>query len=295
MTVAPNSDAADLGRQYPEWLPWLTVIEQVLREAADTKWEAFVPEPPQAQENKVPLLAGATLGLEPAAVGAWSQQLLRAAYQSGAPKMATLHRAKLARVNTMDLFNASLCQNWQVLRETAVDLGVDADPLQAVAALVPVPFLQACNRRWQPSINESWTEGYCPVCGAWPAFAEVRGIERGRYLRCGRCGGNWQAQCLNCSYCGMTDHKELVSLVPEKSASNAVIEACKRCLGYMKTFTTLQGSAPVNVMVDDLASVDLDIAALELGYRRPAGAGYGLDIKVVNKPRLSETIPSWIT
>jgi FdhE protein len=265
MTRSLDRGASDLGREYPEWLPWLTVIEQVLREATDIKWEAFVPEPPESQVTKAPLLAGATLELEPAAVAAWSQRLLRAAYQSGAPKMATL------------------------------DLGVEADALQAVAALVPVPFLQACNRRWQRSISESWTEGYCPVCGAWPAFAEVRGIERGRYLRCGRCGGNWQAQCLNCSYCGMTDHKELVSLVPEKSASNAVIEACKRCLGYVKIFTTLQGSAPVQVMVDDLASVDLDIAALELGYRRPAGAGYALDVNVVNRPRLSETIASWIT
>lgn len=295
MTVSLDRSAADLGRQYPEWLPWLTVIEQVLREATDIKWEAFVPEPPESQVTKVPLLAGATLNLEAAAVGAWSQRLLRAAYQSGAPKMATLDGAKQARLHAVDLFKSSLCQNWPYLREAAVDLGVEADALQAVAALVPVPFLQACNRRWQRSVSESWTEGYCPVCGAWPAFAEVRGIERGRYLRCGRCGGNWQAQCLNCSYCGMTDHKELVSLVPEKSASNAVIEACKRCLGYVKIFTTLQGSAPVQVMVDDLASVDLDIAALELGYRRPAGAGYALDVKVVNRPRLSETIASWIT
>jgi FdhE protein len=295
MTRSLDRGASDLGREYPEWLPWLTVIEQVLREATDIKWEAFVPEPPESQVTKAPLLAGATLELEPAAVAAWSQRLLRAAYQSGAPKMATLDGAKQARLHAVDLFKSSLCQNWPYLRDAAVDLGVEADALQAVAALVPVPFLQACNRRWQRSISESWTEGYCPVCGAWPAFAEVRGIERGRYLRCGRCGGNWQAQCLNCSYCGMTDHKELVSLVPEKSASNAVIEACKRCLGYVKIFTTLQGSAPVQVMVDDLASVDLDIAALELGYQRPAGAGYALEVNVVNRPRLSETIASWIT
>ena len=56
----------------------------------------------------------------------------------------------------------------------------------------------------------------------------------------------------------MTDHEELIALVPEKSGLNAVIEACKRCLGYVKTFTTLQGSPPATVMVDDLASVDLE-------------------------------------
>ena len=77
--------------------------------------------------------------------------------------------------------------------------------------------------------------------------------------------------------------------------ANAAIDACKRCLGYVKTFTTLQGSPPANVMVDDLASVDLDIAALEQGYRRPEGAGYSLDIKIVPKAGFSERILSWRT
>ena len=93
----------------------------------------------------------------------------------------------------------------------------------------------------------------------------------------------------------MTDHNELVSLVPEKSGSNGVIDACKSCLGYVKTFTTLQGSAPVKVIVDDLASVDLDIAALESGYLRPVGAGYTLDVGVVTKPSLRGRIASWLT
>jgi FdhE protein len=284
MTTSLNTAVLDLGRQYPEWQPWLTVIEEVLREATDAKWEAVVGEPPQSQESKVPLLAGATLSMDITAVGRWSERLMRAAYLSGAPKMSTLNGVQHKRLNSVDLFKSSLCQNDKWLREAAVELDVDADALQAVALLIPVPLLQACNRRWASSVAESWTEGYCPVCGAWPAFAEVRGIERSRYLRCGRCGGGWQAQCLSCSYCGMTDHEELVSLVPEKSSSNAAIEACKRCLGYVKTFTTLQGSPPANVMVDDLASVDLDIAALEHGYKRPQGPGYCFDIMVVDKP-----------
>ena len=74
----------------------------------------------------------------------------------------------------------------------------------------------------------------------------------------------------------MTDHNELVSLVPEQGGTTRVIEACKRCLGYVKTFTTLQGSPAAKVILDDLASVDLDIAALEHGYQRPHGTGYSL-------------------
>jgi hypothetical protein len=37
-------------------------------------------------------------------------------------------------------------------------------------------------------------------------------------------------------------------------------------------------------MLDDLASVDLDVAALEQGYRRPQGPGYSLDVTLVDKP-----------
>jgi FdhE protein len=295
MITVSHDRLRDLGREFPEWRPWLTLVEEVLRATRDSKWEAFVPEPPASQASKVPLLAGAKLVLEITAVGGWFERLIQTAYRSGAPKMSTLNGIQQNRLNTVDLFKFSLCQNGKWLQETAIDLGVDADALQAVMLLAPIPFLQACNRLWAPSISEGWMEGYCPVCGAWPAFAEMRGIERSRYLRCGRCGGGWQAQCLSCSYCGMTDHEELISLVPEKSGSHAVIDACKCCLGYVKTFTTLQGSPPAKVMVDDLASVDLDIAALEQGYRRPAGAGYWLDIKIVHKPSLRGRIRSWRT
>jgi FdhE protein len=295
VTTLSNDRLRDLGREFPEWRPWLTIVEVVVRETRDAKWEACVPEPPALQGSKVPLLAGARLALEITAVAGWCERLIQTAYRSGAPKMSTLNGIRQKRLNTVDLFTFSLCQNGKWLQETAMDHGADTDAFQAVTLLAPIPFLQACNRRWAPSISESWLAGYCPVCGAWPAFAEMRGIERRRYLRCGRCGSGWQAQCLSCSYCGMTDHEELIALVPEKSGANAVIEACKRCLGYVKTFTTLQGSPPAQVMVDDLASVDLDIAALEQGYRRPVGAGYALDINIVNKPSGSGRILFWRT
>lgn len=194
--------------------------------------------------------------------------------------MSTLKAVKRVRLNYAELFKASLHQDHDALGQIAADLAVAADALQVIAALVSVPFLQACNRRLRSAISQSWIEGYCPVCGSWPAFAEVRGIERSRYLRCGRCGAEWQLHCLSCPYCGMSDHTQLVSLVPEKTGSNCVIDACKRCLGYVKTFTTLQGNPPAKIMLDDLATVNFDLAALEQGYKRPEGSGYSLETTV---------------
>jgi len=275
--TAIDTGLQDLKRQHPEWEPWLTVVQEVLSEATNSEWDAFVPVRTEAQQSKVPLLAGIALALEQRLVGRLLEKLIRIAHRSGTREMATLEPVLHADLDFLNLFQASLRQDSDRLREIAADLGADSEAFQAVAALLPVPLLHACNRRWASSKSASWVEGYCPVCGAWPAFTEVRGIERSRYFRCGRCGGEWQAQCLFCPYCSMNDHHELVSLVPEKSGSNSVIDACKRCLGYVKTFTKLQGSPAARVMLDDLATVDLDVAALEQGYKRPQGAGYSLD------------------
>jgi FdhE protein len=280
--TAIDTGVQDLGRRHPEWKPWLAVVEEVLGETATSKWDAFVPDCPSSQQSKVPLLTGAALALDMRSVLGLLDQLIRTACRGGTAKMATLEPVLNAEWDVGVLFRASLCQDGERVKETAAVLGADPEALQAVVALVALPFLQACNRRWASAKSTSWMEGYCPVCGAWPALAEVRGIERSRHFRCGRCGAGWQAHCLFCPYCGMTDHNELVSLVPEKSGANSVIEACKRCLGYVKTFTTLRGSPPAKVILDDFASVDLDVAAFEQGYKRPQGAGYALNVTLIN-------------
>jgi FdhE protein len=265
-----------LRRQHPEWEPWLGVVDEILREAATPAWDAAIPAV-QAQQPAVPLLTGAALTLQVGSVRRLFDRLIRLASRMGTPEMATLKAALHADMEIVPLFTASLCQDSDRISEIAAVSAVDAEALYAVVALLPVPFLHACNRRWASSISPSWVEGFCPVCASWPAFAEVRGIERKRYFRCGRCGGEWHARALYCPYCAMSDHDELVALVPEKGGSGT-IEACQRCLGYVKTFARLQGCPPGTVMLDDLASVDLDIAAFENGFSRPSGSGYALGI-----------------
>jgi FdhE protein len=289
--MAPDTALHGLKRQRPEWEPWLAVVEEILREAGSSTWDVAVPgsgtEAPgakaAARQTAVPLLAKATIHVQTNSMRRLLERLIRIASLSGTPKMATLAAALGEDLDVLMLFTASLCQDSERVTEVAAASGADAEALQAVIALLPVPFLHACNRRWASSISESWVERYCPVCGSWPAFAEVRGIERSRYLRCGRCGGAWHAHALSCPYCAVRDHDALVSLVPETAGAQAVIEACTRCLGYVKTFTTLQGCPPGTVMLQDLASVDLDVAALEQGYTRPPGTGYFLQVTVTDK------------
>ena len=272
-----------LKRQRPEWEPWLAVIEEIVRETASPRWDASVPAGVQPRPDGPPLVAGAMLAVPANSVRRLLKRLIRVASLSASPNIASLDRALDADLDVLTLFNASLCQNSDRIEELAATRGADAAGLQAVAALVPVPLLHACNRRWAASISRSWVEGYCPVCGAWPAFAEVRGIERTRIFRCGRCGGEWHARLLSCPYCTEGSHDALVSLVPENGESHGTIDACTSCHGYVKTFTRLRGCEPDTVMLEDLASVHFDVAALEQGYTRPSGAGYPLEVSVTDE------------
>jgi FdhE protein len=276
---APGPMLATLKRQRPEWEPWLAVVEEVLQENQWRIWSGAVPNA-AVPSGAAPRLAGAVITVSSREVQRLLDRLLRKASRSGTPQMATLEHVSDAKLDILDLFAATVCQDVDRLVEIAAACGAEPGAFQAVAALLPVPFLQACNRSWATTVPEDWVEPYCPVCGAWPAFAEVRGIERSRYYRCGRCGGEWHAHGLSCPFCETTDHRDLDALVPESPGASAVVDACTRCRGYVKTFNRLQGCAPLAVLLEDLGGVALDVAALEQGYHRPAGAGYAFEIEV---------------
>lgn len=268
-----------LQRRQPEWSPWLAVVEEVHRETTDTCWELAVPDRPEARAH-VPLLSGAVVSIEEAAVRRLLQRLIRVGARAGTRKMGTLSRALEDGDDVEALFAASIRQVSNPIMATAAARGADPEAFQAIVSLVSVPFLHACGRRWTSGIPDDWMDGYCPVCGSWPAFVEVRGIERSRYLRCGRCGSQWYARALRCAYCGTTDHDELARLLPEKAVTPGAIDACRKCHRYVKTFTRLQGCAPATVMLEDLGTVDLDVAALEQGYSRPEGNAVSIDVAV---------------
>jgi len=270
----------DLRRRRAEWAPWLAIVAAVAEESGTPACDAAVPAATDAGDTVVPRLAGSTIAIHRTAVRGFLDRLLRRA--SGvSPKMATVQRAIAADVDVLQLFAASVSQDAEPVEAVAAASRSDPEALQSIVSLLAVPFMHACARRFAPSLSASWVQGYCPVCGSWPAFAEVRGIERTRSYRCGRCGADWHARALCCPYCEMIEHDELVSLIAEKSELNATIDACNRCRGYVKVFTTLQGCPPEAALVEDLASVELDLAAIDAGYARPPRPGYDLAVRVI--------------
>ena len=221
----------------------------------------------------VPWLARMQLRVKGEAIVRWLEDLAGSAQWGSAP---TRKHTRFTPEQARALFEAALNMNDDRLDGYAAGAGAETHAFRALFALLPIPFLHACARRMSPAMR--WSEGYCPLCGAWPAFAENRGIERSRHLRCGRCGSGWRAPGLRCVYCGLTRHDSLGALVAQQNESQAKVEVCNQCHGYLKAFVVLEGCAPAQVMLDDLDSVALDIVAATRGYRRPTGLGYRLDV-----------------
>jgi FdhE protein len=47
------------------------------------------------------------------------------------------------------------------------------------------------------------------------------------------------------------------------------VEICRACRGYLKSVSTLRAWAGDEVVLADVATIDLDFVALERDYRRP--------------------------
>jgi FdhE protein len=270
-----------LRAEHPEWRPLLAVIEEALREAERPQWARFVPALEHPGPGGRPLLDGAVINVAPRLVGRWVRHILGVAASAGTEVEPLARRVRTGCVDTLLLFESAVSQDVDRFHEVAL---VEEDHhrlLQGLASLLAMPMLQSCRRAWADRVPTDWAYGYCPICGGWPALAEVRGLDGARHLRCGCCGGDWRTEWLRCPFCGEGDHEKLGSLVSPDKLERETIEVCDRCSGYVKTLTTLGPIPPEHVVLQDLATVVLDIAALERGYRRPAAKGHEVAVSVV--------------
>ena len=283
ISAGARRQLATLAQSQPESGPWLALVGEALREAEAPAWDraAAAVALRADQAGPVPLLAGATVPLERGPTEDWVRRLLALAGNAGPDAAALGEAAGSGRLDAIALLEAAINQETNRLGGLAVALGVERDALAAVAQLAAMPLLQACRRRLGGAVSPDWSAGCCPVCGAWPAMAESRGLERARRLRCGRCGADWGMVALRCPFCGTTDHQQLATLVSESDGEARRVETCAHCRGYLKTLATLRPWAGDEVCLADLATVDLDLAALERDYARPDAPPVDLGVRLV--------------
>jgi FdhE protein len=181
-----------LAQQTSEWQSWLQVLAETLRAAQHPAWNRAAQECDRERPAATALLDGVTLTVDPRLARDWIRRLLEVAAASGSrDAWALTVAARANRLDALAFLEAAVCQDDPRLTELSRSVGADPQALGALGHLAALPLLQACGRHLAGHVTPTWPHGYCPICGAWPALAEIRGLQRARRLRCARCGGDW--------------------------------------------------------------------------------------------------------
>ncbi len=289
MPVAPTgAELERLAATDPTVAPLARLQVVALRVAEDPAWAAGIPDlPAPAAGGATPRLHDTRLVVDVDRLRALLRQLAATLDSGGHPEGARLGRLfASSELDPTVVLRASLLHDDSAIE--AIAARADADPavLGVLAQAAALPLLAACGRRAAGALAlEPWPHGYCPTCAAWPTLGEVRGLARELVLRCGRCGSGWAYGHRRCPFCGHLEEHGQRYFAPEQERETRRAVTCGQCHGYVKVLATLVALGHPEILARDLESLELDVTALDHGYRRPDGLGWALALAVEPAPR----------
>ena len=156
----------------------------------------------------------------------------------------------------------------QKIEKVADKFGLDIKVFSFLIQSSIKPSIEAGMEQLHSELDpETWLKGYCPMCGSLPFLSLLKEEEGKRYLLCSYCGYQWRIDRLFCPFCNNKDQESLHYLFAEGEEAYR-IDLCDQCRQYIKTidYRNLEESDPV---LEDLATLHLDLLASQKGYKRP--------------------------
>ena len=145
-------------------------------------------------------------------------------------------------------------------------LGLDATLARSILRFAALPILASAAAALEPLRNTAWDHGYCPICGSWPVLGEYRGLEQTRFLRCGLCAASWEFSRMRCPFCDERDHRRLGYFHADGEQERWRAATCDSCRGYVKMVASLDALSWPLLLVQDVATLHLDLAAADRGF-----------------------------
>ena len=137
-------------------------------------------------------------------------------------------------------------------------------PVSQVLGLAMRPFLSRCAEVLQQRAELAiWTHAHCALCGGEPDFSVITPAAE-RHLICSRCTLRWKFEPLTCPYCRNADRARITSFATPDGRYR--VYACDVCHRYLKAYDGRRASRPVMPLVDGVATLPLDAAAMQRGY-----------------------------
>jgi FdhE protein len=156
----------------------------------------------------------------------------------------------------------------QKIERVADEFGLDAKVFLFLIQGCTRPSIESGMEQLRSQLDpEIWLKGYCPMCGSLPSLSLLKGEEGKRYLICSYCDYQWRTDRLVCPFCNNKDQQFLQYFCGEREEAYR-IDLCDKCHQYIKTID-LRTIGETDPLLEDLATLHLDILASQKGYKRP--------------------------
>lgn len=273
---------AEIGASSPELAPALALQQGMLRILIDAAERLEDPDqelPEIALDavgdkwaRGVPALRNEAISI-PATLKQLLPALCNTLVNGGAGDSALHIKDALTKgeIDAGSLLSVSLARNQKTIRTSSLHHGFAPDLVWLIGELGSAPLAHFYEARLlsAPSLQElvrEWDRGYCPCCGSWPALIEM--LNGARFLRCSFCAASWELKTRRCLYCGNADER-FVAAAPDMAREHRRIELCGGCGNYTKAIEVNALTQFPLIAIEDLATLDLDQAAMGHEYGRP--------------------------
>lgn len=271
------------------WLPGalLDIVEGTLRlqraafhSLKHQDMNGLCPVTPEAHAQGAPLLPSADFPYDTdLARTLWNQlcDLLASTGGNPAEAVSTLCREVAADVELpARACTAFIHDDKAFFTEWAARLPQAPALIRFLAQAALTPQLAAVTEALAAGHNEQgvWEHGHCPHCGRAPFMGELRGREGQRWHTCSFCGASYRAARLQCPFC-LERAEERLRLFTTDSLPFFEVRICETCRCYIKLADLRQQTEIPPAALSDLASLPLDMLALQEGYNRPTPSAWG--------------------
>jgi FdhE protein len=231
---------------------------------------ALTPEQARAKLiGGIPLLRGERVPLDTKAFGRRWQEICAVVgrHRDGDSVKAIAKALGPGQLDPLEIVQDVLAGRMEAVHGRADALGLDAPLTGTVLRWALFPVLATLHSTFAPVLQGAlWKKGICPTCGSWPLLGEFRGLEQTRFLRCGLCASEWEFPRLRCPFCDNRDHRQLGYFHVEGEEDKQRAATCDACRGYVKMVSTLARLSGPRLLLTDMATLHLDLAAAERGY-----------------------------
>lgn len=192
----------------------------------------------------------------------------------GDPALRILSAIDAGTLDAGAVLNAALTRDQKAIKIGAVHRQLQSELVWLVAELAVSPFVFALQQMLlagsDPTVAaalDRWKQGYCPVCGSWPALIES--LASRNIVRCSFCALAWTLDDAGCVYCGDLG-PTFVTAAPDAARPDRRLETCGKCRSYVKAVDVDELSPFPLIAISDLETMDLDMLTMRQGFQRPA-------------------------